>query len=97
MPWMNRDVIRGWLARHNWSVSRLARECSALGEDTFPEGTMRNVVNGIDPAREGRIHVVAKVTAKFGDGLTYEALVAPNRPTRATRTSPAGIYEAESD
>jgi hypothetical protein len=75
VPKLNRTVIRGWLEEHNWSVQRLARECSALGEDTFPEGTLRNAVNGIDTMRAARIRVICKVTARYGDGLTYEQLV----------------------
>lgn len=71
---LNREVIRDWLAEHNWSVSRLAAECSALGEDTISEGTMRNAVNGIDPMRPGRIHVISQVTAKYGDGIPYHRL-----------------------
>lgn len=76
MPRLNRDVIRTWLAQHNWSVARLAEECSVLGEDTFPTGTMRNVVNGLDPMREGRIRVICRVTVKYGDGIPYHRLVA---------------------
>ncbi|GAB3466864.1 hypothetical protein [Actinophytocola sediminis] len=76
MPKLNRDVIRDWLAHHNWTIPRLAEECSALGEDTFPAGTMRNVINGIDPMREGRIRVICKVTARYGDGIPYHRLVA---------------------
>lgn len=78
MPKLNRELIRGWLAEHNWSVQRLAQECSALGEDTFPVGTVRNVVNGIDPMRPGRIHVICQVTAKYGDGIPYERLIQLN-------------------
>jgi len=76
MPKLDRDRIRLWLEEHNWSVSRLAEECSALGEDTFPEGTLRNAVNGIDPMRPGRIRVICRVTAKYGDGIPYAQLVA---------------------
>jgi hypothetical protein len=75
VPKLNRELIRGWLERHNWPVARLAAECSALGEDVFPEGTLRNAVNGIDPMRPGRIHVICKVTAKYGDGIPYAQLV----------------------
>ena len=75
MPKLDRAVIRTWLEEHNWTVQRLADECSALGEDTFPEGTVRNVVNGIDPMRPGRIHVICRVTAKYGDGIPYTQLV----------------------
>jgi len=76
MPKLNRDRIRAWLEEHNWSIARLAEECSALGEDSFPEGTLRNAVNGIDPMRAGRIRVICKVTAKYGDGIPYAQLVA---------------------
>jgi hypothetical protein len=76
MPKLNRAVIRAWLIEHNWSVDRLARECSALGEDIFATGTMRNAVNGIDPMRPGRIMVICKVTRKYGDGIRYERLTA---------------------
>ena len=75
MPKLNRDVIRLWLEEHNWSITRLAEECSTLGEDTFPEGTMRNAVNGLDPMRPGRIRAICKVTAKYGDGIPYRQLV----------------------
>jgi hypothetical protein len=75
MPKLNRELIRAWLEEHNWTVRRLAAECSALGEDTFAEGTMRNAVNGIDPIRPGRIRVVCKVLAKYGDGIPYTRLV----------------------
>lgn len=76
MPKLNRDVIRDWLDEHNWSVGRLTDECNALGDDTFSEGTVRNAVNGIDPMRRRRILVICKVTAKYGDGLTYAAVTA---------------------
>lgn len=79
MPKLDRDRIRNWLEDHNWSVARLAKECSELGEDTFPEGTMRNVVNGIDPMRPGRIKVICRVTAKYGDGIPYHKLIASNQ------------------
>jgi hypothetical protein len=75
MPKLNRDRIRLWLEEHNWSVRRLAEECSAIGEDTFPEGTMRNAVNGIDPMRPGRIKVICRVMAKYGDGIPYAQLI----------------------
>ncbi|GAB3461377.1 hypothetical protein [Actinophytocola sediminis] len=75
MPKVNRELIRGWLDEHNWTVRRLARECSIVGADDFPEATMRNVVNGIDPMRPGRIKVICRVTAKYGDGIPYEQLV----------------------
>lgn len=69
-------MIRAWLVEHNWTVRRLAEECSALGQDFFSEGTVRNAVNGIDPMRPGRITVICKVTAKYGDGISYRRLVA---------------------
>jgi hypothetical protein len=78
MPKLNREVIRDWLDEHNWTVGRLAEECSALGEDTFSEGTVRNAVNGIDPMRKRRIRVICKVTARYGDGISYARLVASN-------------------
>jgi hypothetical protein len=78
VPKLNREVIRAWLAEHNWTVSRLAEECSVLGEDTFSEGTVRNAVNGIDPMREGRIRVICRVTARYGDGISYARLVVEN-------------------
>ena len=37
---------------------------------------MRNAVNGLDPMREGRIRVICKVTARYGDGIPYRHLVA---------------------
>jgi hypothetical protein len=76
VPKIKRDLIRTWLEDHNWSIGRLAAECSALGDDTIPEGTMRNVVNGIEPMRPGRIKVICKVLAKYGDGVPYDQLVA---------------------
>lgn len=75
MPRLNRDLIRGWLEDHNWSVRRLAEECSALGVDTISEGSMRNAVNGTDPMRPGRIRLICRVTQKYGDGIQYEDLV----------------------
>jgi hypothetical protein len=45
-----------------------------MGEDTLSEGTVRNAVNGIDPMRPGRIKVICKVLAKYGDGVPYEHL-----------------------
>jgi hypothetical protein len=50
-------------------------ECNVLGLDDIAEGTMRNAVNGIDPMRPGRIKLICRVTAKFGDGIPYEQLV----------------------
>lgn len=84
MPKLNRAVIRGWLAEHNWTVGRLAAECSALGEDRFSPGTVRNAINGIDPMREGRIRVICKVTARYGDGIPYRHLVAEDQRSDAT-------------
>jgi hypothetical protein len=78
VPKLRREVIRGWLEEHNWTVQRLTAECNALGEDTFSEGTMRNAVNGIDPMRPGRIGVICRVTAKYGDGVAYAELVNDN-------------------
>ncbi|WP_154814627.1 hypothetical protein [Actinophytocola xinjiangensis] len=83
MPKINGTLLKHWLATHNWSVNRLARECTTLGEDTIPEGTLRNALAGRDPIRPGRIHLIAHVTAKYGDGLSYEALTTldPQRTT----------------
>lgn len=39
MPKLNRELMRGWLEDHNWTVARLTVECNAMGEDTFSEGT----------------------------------------------------------
>lgn len=75
MPKLDRERIRTWLEDHNWSIERLAAECNELGDDTIPEGTMRNVVNGIDPMRPGRIKLICRVTAKYGDGIPYQELV----------------------
>ncbi len=83
MPKLNRDRIRQWLDEHNWTVQRLTRECNALGDDVFAEGTVRNAVNGIDPMRPGRIHVIAKVTARYGDGIPYAQLI--DNPTAEPR------------
>jgi hypothetical protein len=76
MPKLNREVIRTWLEDHNWTVHRLTEECNALGDDIFSEGTVRNAINGIDPMRPGRIKVICKVLAKYGDGIPYIQLVA---------------------
>ena len=84
MPKLNRAVIREWLADHNWSVRRLAEECSALGTDEFSEGTVRNAVNGLDPMRVGRIRVICKVTARYGDGISYARLVAEDGQASAS-------------
>lgn len=75
MPRLNRDRIRSWLDMHNWSIGRLAEECSSIGEDTIPAGTMRNAVNGIDPMRPGRVHLICKVTALYGDEIPYNQLI----------------------
>ncbi|MGH3757278.1 hypothetical protein [Actinophytocola sp.] len=84
MPKLNRAVIRAWLAEHNWTVRRLTAECNLLGEDTFAEGTVRNAVNGIDPMREGRIRVICKVTARYGDGISYARLVTDDEVNTAS-------------
>jgi hypothetical protein len=81
MPKLNRKVIRDWLEDHNWSIARLAMECSAVSEDVFAEGTVRNAVNGIDPMRPGRIRVICKVTAHYGDGIPYTRLVVNEEST----------------
>jgi hypothetical protein len=85
MPKLNRDLIRGWLEDHNWTVARLTAEGNALGEDTFSEGTMRNAVNGIDPMRPGRIKVICRVLAKYGDGVPYERLAQSEHVARRER------------
>jgi hypothetical protein len=74
MPKLNRELIREWLDDHNWTVRRLAEECTTLSGDTFAEGTMRNAVNGIDPMRPRRIRVICKVLARYGDGISYARL-----------------------
>jgi hypothetical protein len=43
--------------------------------DDISEGTMRNAVNGIDPMRPGRIKLICRVTAKYGDGIAYDQIV----------------------
>lgn len=75
MPRLNRERIRGWLDDHNWSIGRLTMECNDLGVDDITEGTMRNVVNGIDPMRPRRIKLICRVTAKYGDGIAYEQII----------------------
>jgi hypothetical protein len=75
VPHLNRARIRGWLEDHNWSIGRLTAECNFLGLDEISEGTMRNAVNGIDPMRPGRIKLICRVTAKYGDGIVYEQLI----------------------
>jgi hypothetical protein len=74
MPKLNRELIRGWLEDHNWTVARLTAECNLMSDDAFSEGTVRNAVNGIDPMRPGRIKVICRVLAKYGDGVPYERL-----------------------
>jgi hypothetical protein len=76
VPKLNRNRIRTWLEDHNWTVQRLTAECNLLTEDTFAEGTVRNAVNGIDPMRPGRIKVICRVLAKYGDGIPYAQLLA---------------------
>lgn len=90
MPKLNREVIREWLEEHNWTVGRLAEECSTLGQDVFREGSLRNAVNGIDPMRARRIRVICKVTAKFGDGLSYAELV--EQPKQESDGNPPGEH-----
>lgn len=75
MPKFNRDRIRRWLEEHNWTVQRFTRECNALGDDVFAEGTVRNAVNGINPMRPRRIRIIARVTARYGDGIPYAHLI----------------------
>lgn len=85
MPYLNRDRIRVWLEDHNWSVDRLTVECNTLGEDDVSAGTMRNVVNDIDPMRPGRIKLICRATAKYGDGLSYAQLIATDQVGRRRR------------
>jgi len=85
MPMLDRERIRTWLEDHNWSVERLAAECSEVGEDTIPEGTMRNAVNGIDPMRPGRIKLICRVTTKYGDGIPYAELADTGASTHLQR------------
>lgn len=75
MPRLNRERLRSWLEDHNWSIRRLTAECNLLGLDDITEGTMRNAVNGIDPMRPGRIKLISRVTAKYGDGIAYDQIV----------------------
>jgi hypothetical protein len=49
---------------------------------------MRNAVNGIDPMRPGRINLISKVTAKYGDGLKYAQCRRPSRQ----RDSPGHMF-----
>jgi hypothetical protein len=81
VPKLNKTVIREWLIAHNWSIARLAKECNALGMGYFTTETMRNVVNGIDPMAHNRIRVICRVTARYGDGITYNRLVADTKQT----------------
>lgn len=75
MPWLNRALIRRWLEDHNWSIERLAEECSALSPDLISVRTMRNAVDGAGPMRYGRVRLICQVTQKHGDGIRYEQLV----------------------
>jgi hypothetical protein len=75
VPRLKRERIRTWLEDHNWSIGRLTVECNVLGVDDITEGTMRNAVNGIDPMRPGRIKLICRVTAQYGDGIAYEQIV----------------------
>jgi hypothetical protein len=75
VPKLKRELIRAWLEDHNWTVQRLTAECNQITEDTLAEGTVRNAVNGIDPMRPGRIKVICRVLAKYGDGISYAELV----------------------
>ncbi len=43
---------------------------------------MRNTVNGIDPMRPGRIKLICRVLAKYGDGISYAELVEDNSKGR---------------
>jgi hypothetical protein len=83
MPKLNRNRIRLWLENHNWSIGRLAEECSSLSDDDIPEGTMRNAVNGIDPMRPGRIRLISKITARYDDGIPYQQLIAPENDSNS--------------
>lgn len=76
MPKLKKTVIREWLISHNWTIARLTKECNALGMGYFNTDTMRNVVNGIDPMAAGRIRVICRVTARYGDQIPYERLIA---------------------
>jgi hypothetical protein len=76
VPQLNREVLWAWLKTHKWSVRRLAEECTAIGEDSFVVSTMYNVVNGTNFMRSDRIKVICQVTAKYGDGVSYDRLVA---------------------
>lgn len=82
---LNRELIRRWLDEHNWSIGRLAEECSALSEDTISPRAMRNAVNGIAPVRPGRVRLICRVTEKYGDGIRRADLVAEAEPREAPR------------
>lgn len=75
MPKINRVLIRSWLEKHNWTVERLTDECNSITDELIPFNTMRNVVNGIDSMRPGRIRVICAVTAAQGDAIKYAELV----------------------
>jgi len=76
VPKLNTTVIQEWLIKHRWSIARLAKECTALRMGYFNTDTMRNVVNGIDQMRPGRIRAICRVTYRYGDGIPYERLIA---------------------
>jgi len=76
VPKLNKTVIREWMLKHNWSMRRLAAECTALGMGYFNTSTVRNAVNCGDPMAPGRIRVICRVTARYGDRIPYERLVA---------------------
>ena len=81
MPKVNKTVIRAWLITHNWSIAQLARECNALGMGYFNTETMRKAVNSVDPMSRERIMVICRVTARYGDRIPYERLVAETVPS----------------
>lgn len=75
MPHLNRDVIRGWLADHNWRIPRLAAEYRKVDpDDPISPEVLRGAVNGYDPMREGRIKVLVRVTELYGDPIPYGRL-----------------------
>jgi hypothetical protein len=84
VPKLNSAVIREWLHEHNWTVARLTKECNALDVDYFTVGTLRNAVNGTDPMRIGRIRLICRVTARYGDGIPYHRLIADPKQTDPT-------------
>lgn len=47
MPKLNRELIRGWLEDHNWTVARLTAECNAIGDDNNRTVTGRSL-SGVD-------------------------------------------------